>query len=110
MNREQIILSMEDRRLLGDWAADCAEHVLPLFEVKAPADPRPREAIEGIRLFARGGKRTVQLRSQALAALAAGREVGEPSAAAAAQSAGFAAATAYTKALAAPHHAKHALG
>lgn len=110
MNPEPIILSMDDRRLFGGWAADCAERVLALFEAKAPADPRPREAIEGIRIFTRGGKRTVQLRSVALAALAAAREVGDPPAAAAAQAAGFAAATAYTKALAAPHHAKHALG
>ena len=101
---------MEDRRLLGLWAADCAERVLRLFERKAPSDIRPREAIEGIRIFGRGGKRTVQLRSLALAALAAAREVGDPSAAASARAAGFAAATAYTKALSAPHHAKHALG
>lgn len=107
---EPITLSLDDRRLLGSWTADCAERVLPLFEAKAPSDTRPREAIEGIRIFARGGRRTVQLRSVALAALAAAREVGDPSATAAAQAAGYAAATAYTKALSAPHHAKHALG
>ena len=110
MNPNQIILSMEDRRLLGRWTADCAERVLSLFEAKAPSDTRPREAIEGIRVFARGGKRTVQLRSVALAALAAAREVGNPSATAAARAAGYAAASANTKALANPHHAKHALG
>jgi hypothetical protein len=48
-------LSEEDRRLVGLWAADCAERALPLFEVKAPSDTRPREAIEGIQAFARGG-------------------------------------------------------
>jgi hypothetical protein len=105
----QITLTLDDRRLLGGWAANSAERVLALFEAKAPADTRPRLAIEAIHLFAGGGKRTVQLRSAALAALAAAREVGEPSAAAAARSAGYAAATAFTKALAAPHHAKHAL-
>jgi hypothetical protein len=103
-------LTQEDLRFVGFWAANCAERVLPLFEAKAPADPRPRKAIEGIRIFARGGKRTAQLRSFALAALAAAREVSDPSATAAARAAGFAAATAYTKALSAPHHAKHALG
>lgn len=107
---EQITLSLDDRRLLGSWAAACAARVLPLFEAQAPADTRPRAAIAGIRIFARGGKRTAQLRSLALAALAAAREIGEPAAAAAARAAGLAAATAYTKALAAPHHAKHALG
>jgi hypothetical protein len=110
MKPDQITLSLDDRRLLGSWAADSAERVLTLFEAKAPSDTRPRDAIEGIRIFARGGKRTVQLRSVALAALAAAREVGDPSATAAARAAGFAAATAYTKALAAPDHAKHALG
>jgi hypothetical protein len=43
-------LSDEERRLLGLWAADCAERALPLFEGKAPSDTRPREAIEGIRV------------------------------------------------------------
>lgn len=110
MKPEAITLSLDDRRLLGRWAADCAERVLPLFEAKTPSDARPREALAGIREFARGGKRTVHLRSVALAALAAAREVDDPAAIAAARSAGFAASTAYTKALAGPHHAKHALG
>src|SRR5215831_2392331 len=95
-------LSEEDRRLVGFWAADCAERVLPLFEARAPSDTRPHEAIEGIRAFARGGKRTAQLRSLAWAALAAAREVGDPVATAAARAAGLAAAT--------PRQAKHALG
>lgn len=110
MKPEQITLSLDDRRLVGLWAADCAGRVLPLFEGKASTDLRPREAIEGIRIFGRGGKRTVQLRSVALAALAAAREIGDASASSAARAAGFAAAVAYTKALANPHHAKHALG
>lgn len=112
MDRERrpMMLSEEDRRLVGLWAADSAERVLPLFEAKAPSDTRPREAIEGIRVFGRGGKRTARLRSLALAALAAAREVGDPVAAAAARAAGLAAATAYTHALATPDQAKHALG
>jgi hypothetical protein len=103
-------LSEEDRRIVGLWAADCAERALPLFEAKAPSDTRPREAIEGIRTFARGGKRTAQLRSLAWAAYAAAREVSDPDATAAARAAGLAAATAYIHALATPHQAKHALG
>jgi hypothetical protein len=110
MNAEPITLSMDDRRLLGQWAADCAERVLALYEVLSPSDPRPREAIDGIRIFARGGDRTVRLRTVALEALDAARETDDPAAAAAARAAGFAASTAYTKALANPHHAKHALG
>src|SRR5262249_34948330 len=103
-------LSEEDRRLVGVWAADCAESVLPLFEAKVPSDTRPREAIEGIRAFARGGKRTAKLRSLGWAAHAAAREVGDPVAAAAARAACLAAATAYTHALANLHQAKHVLG
>lgn len=103
-------LSEEDRRLIGLWAADCAERVLPLFAAKAPSDARPREAIEGIRAFARGGKRTAKLRSLALAAYAAAREVSDPVATAAARAAGHAASSAYIHALFCPHQAKHALG
>jgi hypothetical protein len=110
MKSDQITLSEEDRRLVGRWAADCAERVLMLFEAKAPSDTRPREAIEGIRAFAHGGKRTARLRSLAWAALAAAREIGEPSATAAARSACLAASTAYMHALATPHQSKHALG
>jgi hypothetical protein len=84
--------------------------VLPLFEEQAPSDPRPREAIEGARLFANGGKRTARLRSLAMAAHAAARDVNDDAATAAARSAGVAAATAYTHALATLDQAKHVLG
>lgn len=47
-------LSDEHHRLLGLWAAECAEHVLPLFGDAAPGDRRPREAIEHIRAWTRG--------------------------------------------------------
>ena len=36
------------------FAADCAEHVLHLFERERPDDDRPRKAIEATRAFARG--------------------------------------------------------
>ncbi len=47
-------LSESDRRIVAAWAADCAERVLPLFEVEAPDDDRPRDAIARARGFARG--------------------------------------------------------
>jgi hypothetical protein len=105
-----ITLSDEDRRLIALWAADCAERVLPLFEAKAPSDTRPREAIEGARAFALGGKRTAHLRSLGWAAFAAAREVGDLVATAAARAANLAAATPYTHALATPHQSRHVLG
>jgi hypothetical protein len=106
----KIPLSLEELRVIGLWAADCAERALPLFEAKAPADTRPREAIEGIREFARGGKRTAKLRTVALAALAAAREVDDQTATAVARAAGLAASSAYTHPLATLDNAKHILG
>ena len=47
-------LSEEDRRLVAAWAADCAERVLPVFEVEAPDDDRARDAIARARAFSRG--------------------------------------------------------
>jgi hypothetical protein len=44
----------DDHHLLAIWAADCAQHVLPLFEQVYPADDRPRRAIDLGRAWARG--------------------------------------------------------
>ena len=46
-------LEDDDHRLLAMWAADCAEHVLHLFERARPDDDRPRRAIELARAWAR---------------------------------------------------------
>lgn len=43
-----------DHHLLAIWAADCAEHVLHLFEQARPDDHRPRRAISLARAWARG--------------------------------------------------------
>lgn len=45
-------LSVEDRRLVASWAADCAEHVLAIFETAVPGDARVRAAIDQARAFA----------------------------------------------------------
>ena len=103
-------LSLESLRALGSWAADCAERALSVYETQADSDSRPRAAIEGIRLFAGGGKRTAQLRSLALAAFAAAREAHDPVAAAAARAAGLAASSAYTHPLADVQQTKHIVG
>jgi hypothetical protein len=107
---DYFMLSPESLRILGSWAADCAERALPVFEAQAGSDIRPRAAIEGIRVFAGGGKRTARLRTLALSAHAAAREVGDPAAAAAARAAGLAAASAYTHPLADVHQTKHIVG
>lgn len=103
-------LSMESLRAIGSWAADCAERALPVFETHADSDFRPRAAIDGIRVFADGGKRTARLRTLALSAHSAAREAGNPPAAAAARAAGLAAASAYTHPLADVQQTKHIVG
>ena len=47
-------LTDEDHRLLALWAAECAQHVLHLFEEERPADTRPRGAVEAARAWAAG--------------------------------------------------------
>jgi len=112
MTRESndFTLSLESLRAIGGWAADCAERALPVYETHTGADSRPRAAIEGIRVFAGGGNRTARLRSLAIAALSAAREVGDPAAAAAARAASLAAASAYTHPLADVQQTKHIVG
>jgi hypothetical protein len=95
-------LSEDDRRVLAVWAADCAERTLPLFEARAPSDTRPRDAVDGVRAFARGELRIGEARTLSVRAHAAAREVGDPAATAAARAAGHAAAVA--------HMAGHARG
>ncbi len=46
-----------------DFAADCAEHVLPIFEQQRPRDSRPRRAVEMARLFSRGSVTAEELAS-----------------------------------------------
>src|SRR6185437_5130561 len=66
-------LTDADHRLLARWAAACAEHVLPLFEAVQPSDPRPRQAVEEIRAWARGEIMMTQSRSAGGHAMAAAR-------------------------------------
>ena len=112
MDRESkyFALSLDSLRAIGGWAADCADRALSVYETHPDSDSRPRAAIEGIREFAGGGKRTARLRSLAVEANAAAREVGDPAAAAAARAAGHAAASAYTHPLADVHQTKHIVG
>ncbi|QIM22296.1 hypothetical protein G7075_16040 [Phycicoccus sp. HDW14] len=47
-------LTDADHGLLALWAAECAEHVLHLFEAAAPGDARPRDALAAVRGWVRG--------------------------------------------------------
>ena len=64
-------LQDRDHRLLAVWAANCAMHVLHLFEREPPADDRPRRAIELTHDWARGEITMTQARAAAFAANAA---------------------------------------
>ncbi|WP_439344154.1 putative immunity protein [Vacuolonema iberomarrocanum] len=87
--------------LLATWAADCAEHVLPLFE-KNSHDDAPRNAIKVGRIWAKDEIRVGDAQNASIAAHTAARNTKEPAAIAAARSAGHAVATA--------HFADHSLG
>jgi len=95
-------INLTQHKLLASWAADCAEHVLPVFE-KEEADDRSRKAIEASRAWVRGDITITEARKFAFAAHAAAREAKSAEATAAARSAGHAAATAHVHT-----HAKHA--
>ncbi len=105
-----IQLSDDDLREITRYAADCAERALALFEAEHPTDARPRDAIDGARAFARGGRRIAALRAQAWAAYAAARTAENPAAADAAHAAQHAAAAAYLHPRASAHQVKHVLG
>jgi len=94
-------LTDSDHRLLALWAAACAEHVLNLFDSVQPSDPRPRQAIEQTRAWARSEIKMSQSRDSAGHAQAAARELSG-----AARHAAFAAG----QAAAVAHVAAHELG
>jgi hypothetical protein len=108
--KEYFELDMDTLRSLGRWAADCAERALPIYETTHPADSRPREAIQAIRAFNGGEKRSQRLRVIALDAYRAALESKDPAASAAAQAASLATASAYTHPLKDAAQIKHILG
>jgi hypothetical protein len=96
-------LSVDDRRVVASWAADCAESVLVIYEHAVPGDTRVRAAIEQTRSFAVGN----------LAVRDAVRRRGGDAGAAAREaptSAATAAAYAAEQAAAVAHMGAHALG
>jgi hypothetical protein len=68
-------LTDADHHLLALWAASCAEHVLHLFEAVRPEDPRPRQAIEHARAWARGEVPMMQARATGGHAMGAARDL-----------------------------------
>lgn len=97
----------QDQRGLAMWAADCAEHVLPLFEQAYPEDKRPRAAIDATRAWVRKQLPVAEARDAAFAAHDAARGAVGFAAQAAARAAGHAAAAAHMVTHA-PHAAAYA--
>jgi immunity protein 5 of polymorphic toxin system len=64
-----------DHHRLALWAAECAEHVLGLFERARPDDRRPRRAIELARAWVRGEATMTEARTAAGHANAAARDL-----------------------------------
>lgn len=67
------LLTDSDHQLLALWAADCADHVLHLFESEMPDDRRPREAVEAIRSWTRGEVTMMEARARGGHAMGAAR-------------------------------------
>lgn len=87
-------LTRERHRQLISWAADCAEHVLPLFEERS-ADRRLHDALEAARAWARGEISVGGARKASLRAIAVANDSVAPAAIAVARAVGHAAATAH---------------
>ena len=94
-------LTDDDHHLLAQWAADCAQHVLHLFEEVQPDDDQPRRAIDSARAWTRGEITMSQSRAAGGHAMAAARDLSG-----AARHAAFAAG----QAAAVAHVAAHELG
>ena len=94
-------LTDADHHLLALWAADCAQHVLHLFEQVQPDDDRPRRAIDQARAWVRGEVPMMQARAAGGHAMGAARALSG-----AAREAAFAAGQAAVVA----HVAAHELG
>jgi hypothetical protein len=93
--------SRDDQRTMARWALDCAERVLPIFEVVRPDDTRPRRAIQiGRDWLSTGEFSMAVIRKASLDAHAAAKEATDAAAIAAAHAAGQAVATAHV-----PQHA-----
>lgn len=90
-----------DHHLLALWAADCAEHVLQLFEQARPDDDRPRHAVDVTHAWVRGEVKMSDAHKTAFTANAAAREV---------SGAAKFAALAAGQAVAVAHVAAHELG
>lgn len=73
----------DDRNAVLTYAADCAEHVVHIYEAQYPDDPRPRNAISTLRRYIAGEATEVELRAAARAAACAAADAADRAAIAA---------------------------
>lgn len=106
---DAVELSEDDLREVAAFALACAEPALHLFELAAPDDSRPRDALSAARVFVEGARRSAAQRTAALEAHRAAREVGESPARYAARAAGDAASAAYLHPIAVSSQVGHIL-
>ncbi|MFC8680745.1 putative immunity protein [Microbacterium ureisolvens] len=71
-------LTDERHHLLAEWAAICADRVLPLFEAERPGDTSVRDTIELGRAWIRGEVPMKQAHQRAFVANAAGKGLPDP--------------------------------
>ena len=95
----------DDRHAVLLFAADCAEHVLHIYEAKYPNDNRPRAAIDMLRRYMAGNADGSELRAAADAAYVAAYFAAYAAYAAALAAADAADAAAHSAADAAAHSA-----
>lgn len=94
------LMQTQEHTTLVLWAIDCAPHVLELFEACHLNEPRPRQALEAMRLWARGEIKMPAAKRAILACHNAATEVaatGDPAGEAAACAVGHAAATVHVQ-------------
>lgn len=107
---DQLLLGLDELRVVTGYAAHCAETALEIFAAQHPGDSRPQLAIAAANTFAAGGARGKLLRDTAWAALKAAGDATSPAAAEAARAAMAAAGAAYLHPLPKPTQVKHILG
>ena len=77
---KDLTLSIDERRELIVWAADCMYRILPIFEKQYPADPRLRQGLAAVAEFNRGALSVGTMRQHALLCHATARDCETPSA------------------------------
>lgn len=109
-SQKTLLAAVNVERELQLFAADCAEHVLDLFELECPNDDRPRKAIAAARGYADGRIDYETRAAESAAAMtAASATVAKPAPWPAAMAAAMAAASAAASAARAARHARDAV-